>query len=601
MILGSIVIASLIGRYLVAKNTKTKTSAFFLSSTNMPWWLLGISMVGTTFSCDTPNLITQLIREGGVARNWLWWNFLITGMVTVFIYSRYWKKSNKLSDLDFYNIRYDGKLAQFLRFYRSIYLGFFVNVLMMGAVTLAFVKISVVFFGLSQLQTVVFSTILILAYIAFGSMRRGLWSDLLHLGIAMAGAVYAAIMSVNYVCRSNSQFSSLSDIINSPLLSDKINILPNFGHPSTVLAFFVIPLAMQWWMVWYPGAEPGGGGYVVERMLASKNEKHAMGAALFFCLIHYALRPWPWIIVALCSLIIFPDTTALAQEISANNQNLVAGDIGYPLMIAQLGHGWMGLIVASLLIAFTSTIGTHLHWGASYLVTDCYSHFINSTASQRRHNVYKFVVSIILLVCSASFALWLNSARQAFFIMLMVGAGTGPVYLLRWLWWRVNPWSEITAMTASITFAIIAELIPHRIISSWFGLSSEFHDSFKFVFVCLLTTASWVTVTYLTRPARMATMVKFYSLVRPFSKGWLPIVREIKVSHHDMGDNDDKTSISTILTLVFVGSIAIYATLFAIGYLIYDHYWSAGIFLTIATFSGIVIYKICNSKKYYLS
>ena len=350
------------------------TEEFFLGGRDMPWWLLGVSMVACTFSADTPNLVTGFVRENGVAKNWAWWAFLITGMVTVFIYARLWRKSNINTDLEFYEIRYGGKLASFLRGFRALYLGIFFNCLIMGSVTLAAIKIGGVMLGLEPWVVVIGASVVVVMYAALGGIKGVVWADFFQYGIAMFGAVYAAYVAVSQP--EIVEIGGLSGLINDPRIADKISFFPDFSDPTVWVPLLLIPLAVQWWAVWYPGAEPGGGGYIAQRMLSAKNEKNAVGATLFFNFAHYALRPWPWIIVALASLIIYPELSDIQAEFPGIDPKYLKDDIAYPAMLTKLGPGWLGLVVASIIAAYMSTIGTHLNWGSSYIVNDFYKRFV---------------------------------------------------------------------------------------------------------------------------------------------------------------------------------------------------------------------------------
>jgi len=332
--------------YVASKTAGKNTSEFFLGGRGMPWWLLGVSMVACTFSADTPNLVTGMVRENGVAKNWAWWAFLITGMVTVFIYAKLWRRSNVMTDLEFYEKRYGGKPAAFLRGFRAVYLGLFFNVLIMGTVTLAAIKIGAVMFGLPPWVTVVVASTAVVLYAGLGGLKGVIWADFFQYSIAMAGAVFAAVVAVKQP--EIQAIGGLSGMLET--LGDKTNFLPNFSDPSVYIPLLIIPVAVQWWSVWYPGAEPGGGGYIAQRMLSAKDEKNAIGATLFFNFAHYALRPWPWIIVALASMIIYPDLASIRAEFPDVSEVYLKHDIAYPVMLSKLSPGWLGLVVHLLLL-----------------------------------------------------------------------------------------------------------------------------------------------------------------------------------------------------------------------------------------------------------
>lgn len=439
-----------IGIGLMASRSAGKnTSEFFLGGRGMPWWLLGISMVACTFSCDTPNLVTGMCRIGGVVSNWGWWAFLITGMVTVFIYAGLWRRSKVMTDLEFYELRYSGKPAAFLRCFRSLYLGIFFNCLIMGTVTLAAIKIGAVIFGLDPLQSVIFASIGVVIYATLGGIKGCIWADFFQYTIAMFGAIYAA-----YVACNQPEVGGLKQLLVHPEVVGKLSWMPDFSNWLAWVPLLLIPVVVQWWAVWYPGAEPGGGGYIAQRMLAAKNEKNAIGATLFFNFMHYAIRPWPWIIVGLASIVCYPQLADIKAQFPGISPAYLAHDIAYPVMISKLGPGYLGLVVASLVAAYMSTIGTHLNWGSSYAVNDFYKRFMRPDASEKELVAVGRICTVLLMVIASAMALtFLESANQAFEILLLSGAGTGAIYILRWFWWRINAWTEITAMIVATIVA----------------------------------------------------------------------------------------------------------------------------------------------------
>jgi len=425
------------------------SAEFFLGGRSMPWWLLGISMVACTFSCDTPNLVTGMVRSGGVVANWAWWAFLITGMVTVFIYAQLWRRSRVMTDLEFYELRYSGKSAAFIRGFRSLYLGILFNCLIMGTVTLAAIKIGQVIFDVRPWVAVVLGSVGVVIYATAGGIKSCIWADFFQYAVAMFGAVYAAI----FVC-GQPEVGGLSALLAHPEVAGKLNWMPDFSNWLGWVPLLLIPVAVQWWAVWYPGAEPGGGGYIAQRMLAAKDEKNAIGATLFFNFMHYAIRPWPWIIVALASLIAYPSLESIKGEFPGIDPSYLRADIAYPVMISKLGAGWLGLVVASLIAAYMSTIGTHLNWGSSYVVNDWYRRFMKPNASEKELVRVGRLCTVVLMLIAGVFALtFLESANQGFEILLLSGAGTGAIYLLRWFWWRINAWTEISAMIVAAAAA----------------------------------------------------------------------------------------------------------------------------------------------------
>ncbi|MDX1733341.1 MAG: sodium:solute symporter family protein, partial [Halioglobus sp.] len=440
------IIAAFIGLSLVvgiyvSRRAGASTQSYFLSGRNMPWWLLGTSMVATTFSTDTPNLVTDIVRTSGVAGNWVWWAFLLTGMLTTFIYARLWRRSGVLTDLEFYEIRYSGRAAGFLRGFRALYLGVFFNIMVMASVTLAAIKIGAVMLGLTPLQTVLIAGVATAIFSAAGGFIGVVLTDLILFLLSMTGAVAAAVVAVNHP-----EVGGLGALLAHPALEGKLSVLPDFSNTEMALAVFIIPLAVQWWSVWYPGSEPGGGGYVAQRMLAARDENNAMAAVLLFQFAHYALRPWPWILVALASLVVFPDLASLQAAFPDLQQSVVRHDLAYPAMLTFLPAGLLGLVLASLISAYMSTMSTQVNWGASYVVNDFYRRFLKPDASERELVRAGRLTTILLMVAACTFALYLENALQAFSILLTVGAGTGLLFILRWFWWRINAWSEISAM-----------------------------------------------------------------------------------------------------------------------------------------------------------
>ncbi len=435
---------------LASRKVGDDSADFFLGGRSMPWWLLGVSMVACTFSCDTPNLVTDLVRsKGGVAANWAWWAFLITGMVTVFIYAQLWRRSKVMTDLEFYEMRYSGKSAAFIRGFRALYLGVFFNCLIMGSVTLAAIKIGQVIFDIDPIWAVILGSVGVVAYATLGGIKSCIWADFIQYSIAMFGAVYAAVVA----CR-QPEVNGLSGLLNNPDVIGKLSWMPDFSTWLAWVPLLLIPVAVQWWAVWYPGAEPGGGGYIAQRMLAAKDEKNAIGATLFFNFMHYAMRPWPWIIVALASIVCYPTLESIKASFPGIDPTYLKQDIAYPVMISKLGPGLLGLVVASLIAAYMSTIGTHLNWGSSYAVNDFYKRFIKPQASEKELVRVGRICTVVLMIIAGTFALtFLESAGQSFKILLLSGAGTGAIYIMRWFWWRINAWTEIVAMVVATVVA----------------------------------------------------------------------------------------------------------------------------------------------------
>ena len=419
-----------------ARRAGQGTEEFFLSGRKLPWWLLGTSMVATTFSTDTPNLVTDLVRTSGVSQNWIWWAQLITGMATVFFYAKLWRRSGAFTDVGFYEMRYSGKPAAFLRGFRAVYLGVFFNVMIMATVTLAAIKISGVLLGVDKYTTVLIAGTVTVLY----SATAGLWgvvvTDIMLFALAMVGSIAAAVVALRLP-----EVGGLSGMVSHPNLAGKLSLLPDFSDWTAVSTVLIVPIAVQWWSTWYPGAEPGGGGYVAQRMLAARSEKESMLSTLWFSIAHYAVRPWPWVIVALCSMIVYPDLQAIMTRFPDLDPSIVRDDLAYPAMLVFLPSGLLGLAVASLAAAYMSTISTHLNWGASYIVDDFYRRFVAPDRSERHYVGVARASTVLLIGLAMIVSLWLENAFQAFQILLQIGAGTGLIFLLRWFWWRINAWS----------------------------------------------------------------------------------------------------------------------------------------------------------------
>ncbi len=571
--------------FVASRTAGKNTTEFFLGGRGMPWWLLGISMVACTFSADTPNLVTGFVRESGVSKNWAWWAFLITGMVTVFIYAKLWRRSNVLTDLEFYEVRYSGKAASFLRGFRSIYLGFFFNVLIMGSVTLAAIKIGAVMLGLEPWESVVYGSVGVVIYAGLGGLKGVIWADFFQYGIALFGAVFVAVVTIN-----QPEIGSLEALLRHANVADKLSFVPDFTDPKFYVPMLIIPIAVQWWAVWYPGAEPGGGGYIAQRMLAAKDEKNAIGATLLFNFMHYAIRPWPWIIVALGSLIIYPDLASIGAEFPDIPENYLKDDIAYPVMMTKLGKGWIGLVVASIFAAYMSTIGTHLNWGASYVVNDFYKRFLKPESSEKHLVMMGRIMTVVLMILAGLVALFiLNSATQAFNILILSGAGTGAIYLLRWFWWRINAMTEIVSMIFATVAALVLVFLPEG------TFQSEILDEFtiKLLIAISMTTVVWLLTTLLTKPEDMDVLVRFYKLTRPGGPGW----KKVAAIALERGEIDDDSETGAAwempiqLLSVFLGSIAIYSSLFAIGSFVYLDFVLGSIFSVIALISTFILFK----------
>ena len=568
--------------FAVSKRSSKNTSEYFLSGRTLPWWLLGLSMVATTFSTDTPNLVTDIVRTNGVSGNWVWWVFLLTGLLTVFVYAKLWRRSDVATDMEFYELRYSGKAGRFLRGFRSVYLGIIFNVLAMAGVTLAAIKIGAIMLDLSAIETVLYAGGVTLIFSTAGGFRGVVYTDFILFFTAMAGSIGAAIYLVNLP-----EVGGVSSIMSNEAISEKISMFPDLSDKETLWTLLVIPFAVQWWSSWYPGAEPGGGGYIAQRMLAAKNENHALGATLFFNVMHYALRPWPWIIVALASLIVYPDLASLSEAFPNISEDKLGQDLAYPAMLTLLPTGLLGLVLASLISAYMSTISTHLNWGSSYVVNDFYLQLINKNASQKELvNVGRFSV-VILMIISSVIAILLTNALQLFDIILMFGAGTGSIFILRWFWWRINAWSEIAAMLSSgiISIALTNESLFNLIFND-----DGFPAYMKFPFIVLVTTSIWLIVTFITPADEKETLIKFYKKTKPGGPGW----NKIK-EHIIMSDEKEEWIVPKGIICMIIGCLTIYSALFSTGYFIYGEIISALIFLLVTIVSGLFLFK--NAKK----
>lgn len=578
--------------WFASKTAGKNTSEYFLGGRGMPWWLLGISMVACTFSADTPNLVAGMVRENGVAKNWAWWAFLITGMVTVFIYAKLWRRSGVLTDLEFYEKRYSGKAASFLRGFRAIYLGLFFNCLIMATVTLAAIKIGSVMLGIEPWVIVAGASAVVAIYTVLGGFKGVIWADLFQYSIAMFGSVLAAVVAVK-----QPEVGSLKAILNAPQLQETIKFIPDLTNPSVFIPLLIIPIAVQWWAVWYPGAEPGGGGYIAQKMLSAKNEKNAIGATLFFNFAHYALRPWPWIIVALASLLIYPDLESIRESFPHIAEEYLKDDIAYPVMLTKLKTGWLGLVVASIIAAYMSTIGTHLNWGSSYIVNDFYRRFINNKASETKLVAIGRISTLILLAISGTMALtFLDNATQAFDILLLSGAGTGAIYLLRWFWWRVNAWTELIAM---ITATIVAIILVFGVEPNSLANSVIDHNTMRLLIAVGITTIVWIVTTLVTKPEKKEVLEEFYQLTKPGGPGWKKVVTNaIKEGKDIAGDEyHKKWEMPSQIFMVFIGTIIIYSSLFSIGNFVYGNTGQAIILLIVASLGTFLLFKSFNKMR----
>ncbi|MBK1853826.1 Na+:solute symporter [Verrucomicrobiaceae bacterium 5K15] len=564
---------------VVSRQSGKSSGEFFLSGRHMPWWLLGFSMVATTFSTDTPNFVTDLVRTSGVWANWMWWAFIITGMLTVFIYAKLWRRSEVLTDVEFYELRYSGKSAAFLRGFRAIYLGVLFNIIIMASVSLAAIKIGETMLGWGPGQSVVVAMVVTVIFSSMGGFKGVILTDFLLFIIAMVGAFAAAYYAV-----SHPDIGGLDGLFNHEAVKQKLNLFPTQGDwndtdtKNAVITLFVLPLAIQWWSVWYPGAEPGGGGYLAQRMLAAKNEKHAVGATLFFQVAHYAIRPWPWIIVALASLVVFPEISDIQKAFP--DAKKVAHDSGYPAMLTFLPAGWLGLVLTSLVAAYMSTISTHLNWGSSYVVNDFWKRFIKPDASEKQLVLVGRVSTVVMMGLTALLALSMESALDNFKLITHIGAGTGLLFILRWFWWRINPASEIAAMLVSFAVAM------------WLRFGVEKGSFEVWQELCLIvgiTTAAWLLTALFTKPSDTAKLRSFIEKTNPGGPGWKKIITEAEQAGTPIKPLHDAVNLPLGILNTVLGCVLVYGILLGSGLIMYGQTGMGGAFVAAAVLAGIGI------------
>ena len=582
-----IAVASVVICFLPAlffgKRSGKNTTEFFASGRSVPWWLAGISMVATTFSSDTPNLVTNFVRTQGVAGNWQWWAFVLTGVATVFFYARLWRRSGVLTDLEFYELRYSGKAASTVRGFRAIYLGLLFNCIIMASVNLAAVKIANILFGLSRWQTLLGIGLLNVVFAAHSGLWGVLVIDMIQFGIKMSAVIAAAYFALQLP-----EVGGLSGLIEKvsvmqgPGGLNYLNMLPDFTNTwELAVAVFIMPIAVQWWAVWYPGAEPGGGSYIAQRMLASKSEGDALGGTLFFNIAHYVLRPWPWLLVGLASLIVYPQLSDIQRTFPHVDPSLVGHDIAFPAMLKFLPVGWMGLMVGGLVAANSSTILTHLNWGASYLVHDFYRRFLRPAETEKHYVFAGRMATILLFVLSSAMVFVLQTAQENFNIMLQVGAGTGLLYLLRWFWWRITAWCEVVAMTSSFGISVLFLIL--RRTGTVIGTHQELFLTVVFTTIC------WVIMAYAGPQTDRATLINFYRKVHPFGPGWRRIRREAGVTDAEVREWARTDNIPLALLGWLAGCIVIWSSLFTVGNFLYGRYEYAYCLLAVFVASSLAL------------
>jgi Na+/proline symporter len=568
-----------------ARRAGKDTSEFFASGRSVPWWLAGLSMVATTFSSDTPNLVTDIVRRNGVAGNWVWWAFVLTGVSTVFFYARLWRRSGVLTDLEFYEIRYSGAAASVVRGFRAVYLGFLFNCMIMAAVNLAACKIAGILFGLERWQTLVGVGLLNVAFAAHSGLWGVLVIDMIQFFLMMTAVIAAAWFALDAP-----QVGGLAALIDKLSVTrgpgglDYLAVLPDFSNSWDIaVAVFIMPITVQWWAVWYPGAEPGGGSYIAQRMLASKSERDALGAVLFFNVAHYVMRPWPWILVALCSILVYPELSDIQRAFPNLDPRLLGHDIAYPAMLKFLPAGFVGLMVGGLIAANSSTILTHLNWGASYLVHDCYRRFIRRDASERHYVRAGRVVTVLLFISSSLLVYLLDTAKDAFDVILQVGAGTGLLYLVRWFWWRVNAWCEVVAMISSFAVSVAILVMARN------GVALSSHVAL--VVTVAVTTVCWVATAWLGPQTDQAVLVEFYRKVRPVGPGW-EHVRRLAGLPADASPEAGKIPLALLGWTA--GCAAIWSALFTVGNLLYLRLGAATALLAVFVVSAAVLAAVAR-------
>jgi len=564
----------------LAKRSGSSTTEFFASGRSVPWWLAGLSMVATTFSSDTPNWVTEQVRRYGVAGNWQWWAFVLTGIATVFFFARLWRRSGVLTDLEFYELRYSGREASIVRGFRAVYLGLFFNCFIMGMVTLAACKIANILFGLAPWQTILLTGVLNVVFAAHSGLWGVLVIDMIQFFIKMTAVFAAAWFSLVEVARrlgnSESGWLGLKLLVEKlanqqviqgagdaqPVMAVQdgsgqpiLDVLPNFGMSELALMIFILPIAISWWANWYPGAEPGGGSYIAQRMLASKSEKDSLGGTLFFNIAHYVLRPWPWIITALCSIIVYPDLASIKAAFPSADPSLIGHDSAFPAMLKFLPVGFVGLMIGGLIAANSSTILTHLNWGSSYLVHDFYRRFVKRDAPDAHYVNAGRLSTVLLYVVAALLSLTMSSAQQAFQVLLSIGAGTGLLYIARWFWWRVSAWCEIVAMVMSlVTSLAVPKLFP----DAGFAMTTIVQVG--------ITTVAWLVTAFVGPQTDRGTLVAFVRKVKPAGPGWTAVRAEAGVSDAEVAQEN---AIGTSLLGWVSGCVVIWSSLFAIGNFLY--------------------------------
>jgi SSS family solute:Na+ symporter len=569
----------LIGLYYRKRATRS-TEDFFVGGRKVTWWLAGTSMVATTFAADTPLAVTGFVAKNGIAGNWIWWSMLMSGMLTVFFFARLWRRAGVLTDVEFAEIRYSGKPAAFLRGFRSLYLGLPINCIILGWVNLAMVKILMMIFGIAKIEALmmVFGIMLVTSMIStlsglWGVLVMDLFQFVLKMGMVIILAVYA-VAAVGGMGALKEKLHAL-DVARAAGGGGQGSILsftPDLGSAWMPMITFFVYIAVNWWAAWYPGAEPGGGGYIAQRIFCAKDEKHSLLATLWFNVAHYAIRPWPWVLTALCSLVLYPD---LVDKESGFIKTIVDPQV-FPVALR-------GVMIAAFAAAYMSTVGTQLNWGASYLVNDFYRRFLKKAGSEKHYVRVSQIATVLIMLASCVVTYYQDSISGAWRLLIALGAGTGSVFILRWFWWRINAWSEVSAMAASFVVSLLLT----------FGYNLRDDEPAEFAWKLIITvacsTVTWLAVTFLTAPESKQTLLAFYRRVRPSASLWAPIAREATdvVPVHDALNN---------LVDWLAGCVFVYMTLFGVGKIIFGATLEGVVFLVIAAAAAATIYWDLNRR-----
>ena len=558
-----------IGIYYARRATGS-TSEFFLSGRNVPWWLAGTSMVATTFAADTPLAVTGFVANNGIAGNWLWWNFVMSGMLTVFLYARLWRRAGVMTDIEFAELRYSGKPAAFLRGFRALYLGLPINCIILGWVNLAMVKILGLTFNLDK-RSAMLVVIGMLLFTAFYTAISGLWgvlvTDLFQFALKMGMVIVLAVLAVNAVGGIDQMKAKIGALDAARGAGSRLAFFPEFDSVWMPAITLFVYLAVIWWATWYPGAEPGGGGYVAQRIFSAKNERHGLLATLWFNVAHYALRPWPWILTALASLILYPE---LADKEAGYIKTLLDPNV-FPSYLR-------GFMLAAFAAAYMSTVGTQLNWGASYVINDFYRRFVKTSSSDRHYVIVSQLVTLFLMIVSLVVTFYMDSIGKAWKLLLVTGAGTGTVLLLRWFWWRINAWSEVSAMICAAVVSLFLQLI-----LKW-NSDSPLEFAYLMIATVAITSIVWISVTLFTDPEPKEKLIAFYRRVRPEGPGWDGIAAEAGLSREHAQGRLSLQFVNWIL-----GCALIYGSLFGIGKLIFKEWATGSLYLLVAIVAGWLI------------